>query len=462
MRSMSNPTGKRRPKRSHHGDGTAPFKRTDRWRRKPWVTVVPYTDEQGRRREMWLSAASKPEAEELRKRELARLRKGIIPTHETVGGYMSAWLETVEVGPGTWPRYRQHLTERILPSFGDVALDRLTPQAVRRAVMDWSGSPQTRGGTLRLLRAGMRQAVADRRIEHDPTAGIPYPKVPVHQVRTLSGPEARRLMAAVVGERFAPILVLSLGLGVRRGEALGLRTVDINWEVDDGDDIDSERARAGEFHRMGTVDPDRDGRGMAPNEDGSSERGGLVHRYQSGDQSTDRADGGQALGRQVPHRRPVSVTIAKSLRYIAPSMRAEGEDAYRLTGTKTGETREIPLPRFVADALAERLAERDQEKRAARVWAGNDLVFCTPVGNSIALETLRTWYLGALKRAGLPPIRWHALRGTTVTLLYEMGVPEAVIMSVIGHRDLATTRLYKGKTPRAMQIAADRMDEELG
>ncbi len=388
MPNVANPTGKRRPKRRHHGEGTV-VHRKDRWRARPWAAVVPYLDEQGRRREMWLSAGSRDEAEQRRKDELARVRKGIIPTAETVGQYMIAWLETVEVGPGTWPRYRQHLTERILPSFGDVALDRLTPQQVRRAVMDWSGSPQTRGGTLRLLRAGMKQAVADRRIEHDPTEGIPYPKVPRHEPRTLSGPEARRLMDAVRGERFAPILVLSLGLGVRRGEALGLRTGDV-----------------------------------------------------------DLAGG--------------SVTIAKSLRYIAPSMRAEGENAYRLTGTKTGETREIPLPRFVADMLAERLAERDREKRAAKVWAGNDLVFCTPVGNSVALETLRTWYLAALKRAKLPALRWHDLRASTITVLLDHGVDLLTIQRIVGHKDLATTRRYVGKTPAAMTGAAKKLDEAMG
>jgi integrase len=447
---VANPTGKRRPKRSHHGDGTAPFKRTDRWRRKPWVTVVPYTDESGRRREMWLSAASKPEAEALRKRELDKLRKGIIPTHETVGQYMSAWLETVEVGPGTWPRYRQHLTERILPSFGDVALDQLKPQQVRRAVMDWSGSPQTRGGTLRLLRAGMKQAVADRRIEHDPTAGIPYPKVPSHQPRTLSGAEARRLMATVRGERFAPILVLSLGLGVRRGEALGLRTADVNWEDDHGND--------GRHHGYAQARHDRV---QLSGRHGDSGSHTLQPRHLA-DAAAVEAVVADSATEGLVGRRPVSVTIAKSLRYIAPSMRAEGEDAYRLTATKTGETREIPLPRFVADMLSERLAERDQEKRAAKVWAGNDLVFCTPVGNSVPLESLRRWYLDALERAGLPRIRWHDLRGSTVTLLYEMGVPEAIIMAIVGHRDLATTRLYKGKTPQALQAAMDRMDEALG
>jgi integrase len=362
---------------------------TLRQRAKPWAAVVPYLDESGRKREMWLSAASKAEAEDLRQHELARLRRGIVPTFETVGQYVTGWLATVEVGPGTWPRYEQHVTERILPSFGDVALDRLTPQQVRSALIGWSGSPQTRGGTLRLLRAAMKQAVADRRIEHDPTAGIPYPKIRPHEPTTLTGEQARKLMELVKGERFATILVVSLGLGLRRGEALGLRTADVDL----------------------------------------------------------------AIGK---------ATIAKSLRYIAPKMRAEGEDAYRLVSTKTGETREVPLPAFVAEALRKRLDERDQEKRAAKVWAGNDFVFCSPVGNSIPLETLYHWFKDALVRAKLPDMRWHDLRASTITVLLDEGVDLLTIQRIVGHRDLATTRRYVGKTPGALSRAADSLDEAMG
>jgi integrase len=206
---------------------------------------------------------------------------------------------------------------------------------------------------------------------------------------TLTAEQARHLMATVEGERFAPILVVSLGLGVRRGEALGLRTQDV--------DLDAR-----------------------------------------------------------------TVTIAKGLRYIPPTLRAPGEGPYRLTGTKTGETREVPLPGFVADALRERLAERDREQRAAKVWAANDFVFCSPVGNSIPLETLYRWFKGALERAGLPDMRWHDLRASTVTLLYDMGVPDAVIMAIVGHRDIQTTLRYKGQTPAALAAAADKLGEAMG
>jgi integrase len=156
------------------------------------------------------------------------------------------------------------------------------------------------------------------------------------------------------------------------------------------------------------------------------------------------------------------VTIAKGLRYIPPTLRAPGEGPYRLTGTKTGETREVPLPAFVAEALRERLAERDIEQRAAKVWAANDFVFCSPVGNSVPLQTLYAWFKGALKRAGLPDMRWHELRASTITLLLDMGVDLLTIQRIVGHRDLSTTRRYVGKTPAAMTGAADRLEEAMG
>lgn len=337
-----------------------------------------------------MSAASRAEAERLLRDELRRRREAPPPqARETVESYVSGWLDTLDVGPGTMPRYRAHLSERIAPTLGTTALADLTPQAVRLAALGWSGAAATRAGTLRLLRAAMRQAVADRAIAFDPTAGIPYPRIPAHSPTTLTGGQARRLLEAVRGERLAPVLVVSLGLGLRRGEALGLRTQDVDLPA-------------------GTV------------------------------------------------------TVARSLRYIKAEYRAPGEEPYRLTGTKTGAVRVLPLPAFVADALRDRIAERDREQRAARVWAPNDLVFCSSVGNPVPINTLYSWYKHALVRAGLPPCRWHDLRGTTATLLIEQGESLETVRRVLGHRDIKTTVRYIGATPLALENAARRLGEAIG
>jgi integrase len=336
--------------------------------------VVPYFDETGLRRERWLSAGSRDEAEALRKAEVAKIAAGRRPGGErTVGEYLTAWLSTVDVGPGTLPRYQQHVEARIVKSFGDTALDELEPQDVRTALVSWKGAAATRRGTLRLLRAAMKQAVADHLIEYDPTAGIPYPRLPKKQPTTLTGEQARALMAFVHGERFAPILVVTVGLGLRRGEALGLRTADI--------DLDAR-----------------------------------------------------------------SLTVSKQLRYIAPPFRAPGEGPYRLKATKTDEPRTIPIPAFVAEALRERLEERDRERREAKVYAPNDLVFCDPRGNNVALQSLYHWFKETLKRAKLPDMRWHELRASTVTVLLDEGVDLLTIQAIVGHRDLSTTPPAAGRT----------------
>lgn len=226
MGDVGNPTGKHRPKRHHHGEGSV-FKRTDRWRAKPWVAVVPYIDPSNRRREMWLSASSRSEADDLRKRELAKARTAI-PTEHTVGSYVRGWLMTTELGPWTHDRYRHHIEQRIDPTLGSVPLAELTAPMVRDAMTRWSGAPATRMGAFVVLRTAMRQALADRMLDHDPTENIRAPR-PTHSTPDVVDVEdARRLMATVSEDRLGPLLVVSLGLGIRRGECLGLRTADVD------------------------------------------------------------------------------------------------------------------------------------------------------------------------------------------------------------------------------------------
>jgi len=388
MLPMGNPTGKHRSKRRHHGEGTV-VKRTDRYRARPWAAVVPYIDPSGRRRETWLSASSRAEAEGLLKRELAKLAKRTVPTEHTVGSYVRDWLMTTELGPWTHDRYRHHIEQRIDPTLGHVPLATVTPPMVRQAMTRWPGAPATRMGAFVVLRTAMRQALADRMIADDPTANIKAPRPTHTSPDVLDLEDARHLMAIVAGDRFAPLLTVSLGLGLRRGETLGLRTSDI-----------------------------------------------------------DRVAG--------------TVTVRHSLRRVPVSTRVEGETWWRLVAPKRDSGRTIPLPAFVADALRERLDVRDAEKRAARVWAPNDLVFSDLRGNPIAFSTLQHWWTGALKRAGLGYRRWHAIRGSTITILLAEGVPEITVAAIVGHRSLEQTARYTKLLPRVSRDAADRMGRAIG
>jgi len=388
MTSVANPEGRHRRKVRHHGEGSV-IRRKDRWRAKPWAAVVPYIDASGRRREMWLSAASRQEADDLRKRELDRLRQAPIPTEHTVGSYVRSWLMTTELGPWTHDRYRHHIEQRIEPTLGTVPLADLTPPMVRGAMTRWPGAPATRMGAFVVLRTAMRQALADGMIAADPTASIKAPRPTVSTPDVLDVEDARHLMATVTGDRLAPLLAVSLGLGIRRGECLGLRTPDVDLVA-------------------GTV------------------------------------------------------TVRYSLRRVPVSARGEGDAWWRLVAPKRDSGRTIPLPAFVADALAERIERRDAEQRAAKVWAPNDLVFCDVHGSPIAFTTLDTWWKAALARAGLPDMRWHELRASTATILLAEGVPEMTVMAILGHKSLEMTRRYVKLLPRVSRDAAERLGRAIG
>jgi integrase len=384
---MTNPTGAHRRKRRHHGEGTV-ILRKDHWRAKPWTAVVPYVDQAGRRREVWLSAASRDEADQLRKDELARRRRAV-PTDHTVGSYVRDWLMSVDVSAGAFDRYRQHVEQRILPTLGDVPLATLTPPDVRRAMRAWAGSAATRHGTLIVLRMAMRQARHDRMVPDDPMAGIRAPRLPKSQPTVLDVAEVRKLRAAIEGDRLAPLFEVAVGLGLRRGELLGLRTPDVD-------------ATAG------------------------------------------------------------LLTVTHSLRRIPTSTRVEPGEWWVLQAPKADSGRVIPVPAFVMAALERRLEDRDAEKKAARVWAPNDLVFSDPRGNPVAFSTLDNWWRRALTKAGLPHMRWHELRASTATILLAEGVDALTVSLILGHADMAMTRRYVKLLPRTSRDAADRIDKAIG
>lgn len=68
-----------------------------------------------------------------------------------------------------------------------------------------------------------------------------------------------------------------------------------------------------------------------------------------------------------------------------------------------------------------------------------------------------------LVEAGLPDdVVLHGSRHTTVDLLYEAGVPEAVISEIVGHSSRAVTRGYKSRgNTRQLEDAMSKMSELL-
>jgi integrase len=68
-----------------------------------------------------------------------------------------------------------------------------------------------------------------------------------------------------------------------------------------------------------------------------------------------------------------------------------------------------------------------------------NLVFVTETGAPIHISDLTKHFKSALKRAGLPTIRFHDLRHTAATLMLANGVSLVTVSKILGHSSPAIT-----------------------
>ncbi len=69
----------------------------------------------------------------------------------------------------------------------------------------------------------------------------------------------------------------------------------------------------------------------------------------------------------------------------------------------------------------------------------------------------------ALRRAGLPPLRFHDMRHLAGTLMSEAGVPPKRAQEILGHADVRTTlAIYTHAMRRKHDDSADKMAELAG
>lgn len=147
----------------------------------------------------------------------------------TFATYGNAWIEHRELKPRTRSHYQSLLDQHLVPTFGQLPLTTITPEAVKawHALMGPS-RPTLRAHAYSLLRSIMADAERDEIITRNPChiRGAGYSKR-VHQIRPATLPEIEQLVAAMP-DRFKLMTLFAAWCGLRFGELAELRRKDID------------------------------------------------------------------------------------------------------------------------------------------------------------------------------------------------------------------------------------------
>ena len=157
--------------------------------------------------------------------------------HLTLSTFLTYWLDNVVPLEGkaqsTLRSYADVVRLYVDPTIGRIPLVELKPADVRRMMTKMTADGK-KPNTVRLartvLRRALRTAMRDELVVRNVAALVDGVNVPRPERSTLTPLQARRFLAYATAQGYGALVTVVLGLGLRRGEALGLRWRDINLE----------------------------------------------------------------------------------------------------------------------------------------------------------------------------------------------------------------------------------------
>jgi integrase len=155
----------------------------------------------------------------------------------SVGAYLDQWLAEVvrpSVRPWTYKGYEVHARLHLKPVLGSLPLEGLTPfhvQALLNQKLAEGLSPKTVRYIRGTLRTALKQATRWGLISRNPADAVDGPKVERFEIRPFTPDEARQFLTSIRGDRLEALYSVALTMGLRQGEALGLRWQDVDLDM---------------------------------------------------------------------------------------------------------------------------------------------------------------------------------------------------------------------------------------
>ena len=323
----------------------------------------------------------------------------------TVELWLLHWLENIarpSIRDSSYHAYRIAVLRHLIPGVGKHTLERLEPEHLEklyRRMIDQGARPGTAAQVHRTVRTALGEAQRRGYVVKNVATIAKSPRVQIEPVRPYSVPEVQRILNAASRRPNGVRWAVALALGLRQGEALGLRWSDI--------DLDTGSLRV---------------RGTRPRPVYEHGCGGTCGRK-------------PGLCRQ---RRRVNPEVG---------------DAKSQAGRRV-----IGLPTELVELLVQhREIQERQRAHAKQLWHEEDWVFANAVGRPLSFNSDYREWKALLEEAGVPTGRLHDARHTAATVLLVLGVPERTVMSVMGWSSTSMAARYQHVTDPIRRDVANRI-----
>ncbi|MBW8088598.1 site-specific integrase [Streptomyces hygroscopicus subsp. hygroscopicus] len=338
-----------------------------------------------------------------KQRDAGKVRKPGRPW--TVKAWLLHWVEEIakpSVRENTYAGYEVAVRVHLIPGLGAHRLDKLEPEHLERfyTKMQANGSkPATAHQAHRTIRTALNHAMRRGYVTRNvATLAVP-PRIEEEEIEPYDIKEVQRLLTEAAKLRNSARWSIALALGLRQGEALGLRWTDVDL-------------------RNGTL---------------RVRKNRLRPKYLHGC--------GGDCGRKPG--------------YCKQRIRKNEDTAN--TKSRAGR-RVIGLPDQLIRLLELHREEQERDRvRAAQEWRESGYVFTSPVGEPLVPSTDYDAWKRLLADADVRDGRLHDARHTAATVLLILGVPERVVMQIMGWSSTAMAARYQHVTDGILSDVAERV-----
>ncbi|MES5819047.1 site-specific integrase [Streptomyces sp. RG80] len=324
----------------------------------------------------------------------------------TVKTWLTHWVDTIAplaVNENTMVGYGVAVRKHLIPALGAHRLDKLRPEHIERFYGNMHADGR-KAGTIhqihRTFRTALNEAVRRGHLGRNPVQLAKAPRVREEEVEPYTVEEVQRLLQTADNHRNSARWAVALALGLRQGEALGLKWADVDL-----------------------------GRGIL-----MVRRSRRRPRYAHGC--------GDSCGRQAG--------------YCPQRLRTNPETAD--TKSRAGR-RAVGLPAQLVDLLRAHRTKQDAERASAGDdWVDEGWLFATPTGKGTSPRTDYDDWKELLEDAKVRDGRLHDARHTAATVLLILGVSERAVMGLMGWSTTAMAARYQHMVDSVRNDVARQVD----